>query len=63
MDLVQFLEEKHNNMSEYSLIDNLRDLTNLLSNKDNDFEKGNLSVRYTAIKRESFCEVQKRRHQ
>lgn len=46
MDLVQFLEEQHNNMSEYSLIDNLRDLTNLLSIKDNDFEKGNLSVRY-----------------
>lgn len=28
------------------MIDNLSDLTNLLSNKDNDFEKVNLSVRY-----------------
>lgn len=40
MDLVQFLEEKHNNMSEDSLINNLRDLTNLLFNKDNDLKKG-----------------------
>ncbi|XP_065926117.1 E3 ubiquitin-protein ligase TRIM38-like [Magallana gigas] len=34
MDVVDFIEEKHSTMSDYSLIDNLRDLTNLLSNRD-----------------------------
>ncbi|XP_052706278.1 uncharacterized protein LOC128181789 [Crassostrea angulata] len=45
-DLVKFLEEEHNNMSDYSLIDNLRDLTNLRSNTKCDFEKKDYSVRY-----------------
>lgn len=34
MDVVEFMEEKHSTMSDFSLIDNLRDLTNLLSNRD-----------------------------
>nr|XP_034318344.1 uncharacterized protein LOC117686753 [Crassostrea gigas] len=45
-DLIKFLEEKHNTMSDYSLIDNLRDLTNLVSNTDSDKEKGDHSLRY-----------------
>ncbi|XP_065924427.1 uncharacterized protein [Magallana gigas] len=46
MDLVKFLEEKHGTMSDYSLIENLRDLTSLVSNTDIDIEKGDHSVRY-----------------
>ncbi|XP_065925641.1 uncharacterized protein [Magallana gigas] len=46
MDLVKFLEEKNNTMSDHSLIDNLRDLSNLLSNRDCDLEKGDHSVKY-----------------
>ncbi|XP_065926466.1 uncharacterized protein [Magallana gigas] len=45
-DLLKFLEEKHNTMSNYSLIDNLRDLTNLVSNTDSYIEEGDLSLRY-----------------
>uniref|UniRef100_A0A8W8MDG1 B box-type domain-containing protein n=1 Tax=Magallana gigas TaxID=29159 RepID=A0A8W8MDG1_MAGGI len=45
-DLVEFLEDKHGTMSDYSLIDNLRDLTNLVSNTDSDIERGDHSVRY-----------------
>nr|XP_034309489.1 uncharacterized protein LOC117683771 [Crassostrea gigas] len=45
-DLVEFLEDKHGTMSDYSLIDNLRDLTNLVSNTDIDIERGDHSVRY-----------------
>lgn len=45
-DLVKFLEEKHSTMSDYSLIDNLRDLTSLVSNKDSDLEWGKYAVRY-----------------
>uniref|UniRef100_K1P1S7 Uncharacterized protein n=1 Tax=Magallana gigas TaxID=29159 RepID=K1P1S7_MAGGI len=44
--LVEFLEDKHGTMSDYSLIDNLRDLTNLVSNTDSDIERGDHSVRY-----------------
>lgn len=33
-------------MSDLSLIDNLRDLFNLLSNKDSDIETGDYSLRY-----------------
>lgn len=33
MDVVEFMEEKHSTISDFSLIDNLRDLTNLLSNR------------------------------
>lgn len=33
-------------MSEYILIDNLRDLTSLVSNRNCDVEKGTHSVRY-----------------
>lgn len=33
-------------MSDYILIDNLRDLSNLISNKDRDIKKENHSVRY-----------------
>lgn len=46
MDLVKFLEEKHNTMSDYCLIDNLRDLTNILSTNDSEIDQGNLSMRY-----------------
>lgn len=46
MYLVQFLEEKHSTMSGYSLIDNLRDLSNLMSDRNSDMEQGNHSVRY-----------------
>ncbi|XP_052703772.1 uncharacterized protein LOC128180031 [Crassostrea angulata] len=46
MDLVKFLEEKHGTMSDYNLIENLRDLTSLVSNTDIDIEKGDHSVRY-----------------
>nr|XP_034309487.1 uncharacterized protein LOC105346241 [Crassostrea gigas] len=45
-DLVEFLEDKHGTMSDYSLIDNLRDLTNLVSNTDSDIEREDHSVRY-----------------
>ncbi|XP_052683464.1 uncharacterized protein LOC128163835 [Crassostrea angulata] len=45
-DLMEFLEDKHGTMSDYSLIDNLRDLTNLVSNTDSDIERGDHSVRY-----------------
>uniref|UniRef100_K1RF12 Uncharacterized protein n=1 Tax=Magallana gigas TaxID=29159 RepID=K1RF12_MAGGI len=34
MDVVEFLEEKHSTMSDFSLIDNLRDLKTLLSIRD-----------------------------
>lgn len=37
-DLMKFLKEKHSTMSDYSLIDNLRDLTRLISYRDCDFE-------------------------
>lgn len=47
VDLAKFLEEKTSTMSDYSLIDNLRDLSNLLSNKACDLEKGDHSVRYS----------------
>ncbi|XP_052706609.1 uncharacterized protein LOC128182045 [Crassostrea angulata] len=46
MDLVKFLEENNNTMSDHSLIENLRDLSNLLSNRDCDLDKGDHSVRY-----------------
>lgn len=46
MYLVKFLEEKNSTMSDYSLIDNLKDLSNLLSNRDCDLEKGDHSVIY-----------------
>uniref|UniRef100_K1R4R3 Uncharacterized protein n=1 Tax=Magallana gigas TaxID=29159 RepID=K1R4R3_MAGGI len=46
MELVKFLEKKNNTMSDYSLIENIRDLSNLLSNKDCDLEKGDYSVRF-----------------
>uniref|UniRef100_K1PPR6 Uncharacterized protein n=1 Tax=Magallana gigas TaxID=29159 RepID=K1PPR6_MAGGI len=52
-DLVEFLEDKHGTMSDYSLIDNLRDLTNLVSNTDSDIERGDHSVRY---RRGDICE-------
>lgn len=42
-ELVKFLEEKHSTMSDFSLIDNLRDLTYLVSC---DVDKGAHSVRY-----------------
>uniref|UniRef100_A0A8W8IGK9 B box-type domain-containing protein n=1 Tax=Magallana gigas TaxID=29159 RepID=A0A8W8IGK9_MAGGI len=44
--LVKFLEEKHSTMSDYSLIDNLKDLENLKSKKERDVEKEDFSVRY-----------------
>lgn len=34
MGVVEFLEEKHSTMSDFSLIDNLKDLKNLLSNRN-----------------------------
>eukprot|EP00105_Crassostrea_gigas_P045013 XP_019929161.1 PREDICTED: uncharacterized protein LOC109620696 [Crassostrea gigas] len=46
LDLVKFLEEKHSTMSDYSLIDNLRDLINFVANADSDIEKGDYSMRY-----------------
>ncbi|XP_052706488.1 uncharacterized protein LOC128181946 [Crassostrea angulata] len=46
IDLVKFLEEKHSTISDYSLIDNLRDLINFVANADNDIEKRGHSVRY-----------------
>ncbi|XP_052704030.1 uncharacterized protein LOC128180179 [Crassostrea angulata] len=45
-DLLKFLEDRHSTMSDLSLIDNLRDLFNLLSNKDSDIETGDYSLRY-----------------
>uniref|UniRef100_K1Q441 Uncharacterized protein n=1 Tax=Magallana gigas TaxID=29159 RepID=K1Q441_MAGGI len=48
-DLVEFLEDKHGTMSDYSLIENLRDLTNLVSNTDSDIERGDHSVRYRGV--------------
>uniref|UniRef100_A0A8W8MGT2 B box-type domain-containing protein n=1 Tax=Magallana gigas TaxID=29159 RepID=A0A8W8MGT2_MAGGI len=45
-DLVKFLEDKHGTMSDYSLIANLRDLINLVSDTDSDMEKGGYSVSY-----------------
>uniref|UniRef100_A0A8W8IYZ2 B box-type domain-containing protein n=1 Tax=Magallana gigas TaxID=29159 RepID=A0A8W8IYZ2_MAGGI len=46
MDLVKFLEEDNSTMSDYSLIDNIRNLSNLLSNRDFYLEKGDYSERY-----------------
>lgn len=43
-DLVKFLDEKHSTMSDF--IENLRDLTNLVSNTDSDRKGGGHSVRY-----------------
>ncbi|XP_052704912.1 uncharacterized protein LOC128180798 [Crassostrea angulata] len=45
-DFVKFLEDKHSIMSDYSLIENLRDLTNLVSNTDGNIEKGDYSLMY-----------------
>eukprot|EP00105_Crassostrea_gigas_P028289 XP_011449897.1 PREDICTED: E3 ubiquitin-protein ligase TRIM33-like [Crassostrea gigas] len=53
-DLVEFLEDKHGTMSDYSLIDNLRDLTNLVSNTDSDID---------AREGGSFGQIQRRGHQ
>lgn len=46
LDLVNLLEGKHSTLSDYSLISSLRDLNNLLHNKDSDKENGDHSVRY-----------------
>lgn len=46
MDLAKFLKEKHSTMSDYCLIDNLRNLTNILSTNDSEIDQGNLSMRY-----------------
>lgn len=46
MDLVKFLEENNSTMSDFSLIDNLRNLSNLLSNRECDLVEGDHSVRY-----------------
>lgn len=46
LNLVKFLDENNSTMSDFSLIDNLRNLSNLLSNRDFDLEKGGHSVRY-----------------
>lgn len=45
-DLVKFREEKHSTMSDYSWIDNLRDLTRLISYRDYDLENITHSLRY-----------------
>lgn len=45
-DLVTFLDEKHNTMSDYGLIDNLRDLTNLVFKRDSEIERGDHLVEY-----------------
>uniref|UniRef100_K1QPY3 Uncharacterized protein n=1 Tax=Magallana gigas TaxID=29159 RepID=K1QPY3_MAGGI len=44
-DLVTFLDEKHNTMSDYGLIDNLRDLTNLVFERDHlvEYRRGDIS--------------------
>lgn len=46
--LVNFIEEKHSTMSDLSLIDNLRDLTKLINNRENNIglQKENHLVRY-----------------
>lgn len=46
MDLLKFLEENHKKMSDFSLIDNIRDMKNLLANKISDIPKGNYSIKY-----------------
>lgn len=46
MHLVEFLEENHSTMSDYSLIDNPRDLIKLVPNTNTNIENGNHSVRY-----------------
>lgn len=45
-DLVTFLDEKHNTMSDYGLIDNLRDLTNLVFERDSEIKRGDHLVEY-----------------
>lgn len=45
MDFVKFLEVKHSTMSDYCLIDNLRDLTIILSTSNSEIDQGNLSMR------------------
>lgn len=45
-ELLKFVEEKYRTMSEYSLIDNLRDLVKLVSNTNNDKEKTIFAARY-----------------
>lgn len=46
MDLVEIVEEKNRAMSDYILIHNLRCIENLMSNKDNDKQKIDYSIRY-----------------
>lgn len=46
MDLVKFLEEKYMTMSDYSLIDNLRNLINFVSEMDSGLEERDHSVRH-----------------
>uniref|UniRef100_K1RIS6 Tripartite motif-containing protein 38 n=1 Tax=Magallana gigas TaxID=29159 RepID=K1RIS6_MAGGI len=53
MDVVEFIEEKHSTMSDYSLIDNLRDLTNLLSNRDRATINNKLELLVTLMDNES----------
>lgn len=46
--LVKFVEEKHSTMSDYSLLDNLRDFPKLMPDEDSDIgrAKGDYSIRY-----------------
>lgn len=46
MDLVKFLEENHKTMSDNSLIDNLRDLFNLVFNTNSYIKNWDHTVRY-----------------
>lgn len=45
-NLAKFLEEKYRTMSDYSLIDNLRDGKNLISNNEIDMQNKDFSARY-----------------
>lgn len=48
INLVKFLEQKHSTMSDYSLLDNLRDFPKLMPDIDCDIgrEKDDYSIRY-----------------
>lgn len=46
MDLLKFLDENYKNMSDFSLIDNIRDMDNLLANKISDIPEGKYSMKY-----------------
>ncbi|XP_052706700.1 uncharacterized protein LOC128182128 [Crassostrea angulata] len=46
-DLVKFLEENHNTMTDYSLLEKLTDLNSMMSNKDNNEEELMITLRDT----------------